>query len=54
MEKIRVGFFGIAHPHAGIILNTVENNKEDFEMVGFAEVPLPPRDPSTYEKRRNR
>ena len=54
MKKIKVGFFGLAHPHSGILLNAFLNSCEDFEIVGFAEVPLPPRDPNTYEKRRAR
>ena len=54
MKKIRIGFFGLAHPHSGALLNTVLDNAELFDIVGFAEVPLPPRDPATYEKRRAR
>lgn len=52
MKRIRAAFFGIAHPHSGILANAFSNDTEDFEIVGFAEVPLPPRDPDSYERRR--
>lgn len=52
MKKIRVGFFGLAHPHVHMLHKAIITHPEEYEIVGFSEVPLPPKDPSTYEKRR--
>lgn len=51
MEKIKVAFFGAAHPHVDAIMETIVNNAEDFELIGFAEVSFPPRDPYTYDEK---
>lgn len=52
MKKIRTAFFGLAHPHVGALVKTVANYSDDFEMIGFAEYPMPSPDPTQYEKRR--
>ncbi|MBO7171208.1 MAG: hypothetical protein J6W28_08545, partial [Clostridia bacterium] len=49
MKKIRVAFFGLAHPHVGALLQTVANHPEDFEIVGYIEAPLPTPDQFSYE-----
>ncbi|MBR3967521.1 MAG: Gfo/Idh/MocA family oxidoreductase [Clostridia bacterium] len=51
MDKLRVAFFGAAHPHVDAIMETIVNNSEDFEIIGFAEVSFPPRDPFTYDEK---
>jgi predicted dehydrogenase len=52
MKKIKVAFFGLAHPHCTALLKAIMNAHDDFEIIGFAEYPTPAPDPSTYEKRR--
>lgn len=52
MKKLRVAFFGLAHPHCTALLKAIKNDPEDFEIVGFAEYPKEPADPYTYESRR--
>ena len=52
MKKIKVAFFGLAHPHCTALLKAIMNAHGDFEIIGFAEYPTPAPDPSTYEKRR--
>lgn len=51
MKKIRVAFFGLAHPHAPILYKTISQASEEFEIIGFSEVPMPPRDPLSFEER---
>ena len=38
MKKIRVGFFGLAHPHLSIIRKSISDRRDDFEIVGFADI----------------
>ncbi|MBQ9802349.1 MAG: Gfo/Idh/MocA family oxidoreductase [Clostridia bacterium] len=52
MKKIRVAFFGLAHPHVMALYRTVANYPDDFEIIGFAEVPMPSPEPDHYEARR--
>ena len=52
MNKIKVAFFGLAHPHCTALLKAVMNDPDDFEIIGFAEYPTPAPDPYTYESRR--
>lgn len=49
MKKIRVAFFGLAHPHVGALLQTVAKHPEDFEIVGYVEAPIPTPDLFSYE-----
>ncbi|MBO7170481.1 MAG: Gfo/Idh/MocA family oxidoreductase [Clostridia bacterium] len=49
MKKIRVAFFGLAHPHVGALLQTVANHPEDFEIVGYVEAPIPTPDQFSYD-----
>lgn len=39
MKKIRVAIFGLAHPHLSIIRRSISNCPDDFEIIGFADVP---------------
>ena len=47
MKKIKTAIFGLAHPHLTSLARTVYNCSDDFELIGFADVP--PRDPNYYE-----
>lgn len=51
MKKIRVAFFGVAHPHIHTLYKTISATPDEFEIIGFSEVPLPSRDPLTSEER---
>ncbi len=52
MKKLKVAFFGLAHPHVTALYKTIANYPEDFEIIGFAEVPMPSPEPDQYEARR--
>jgi glucose-fructose oxidoreductase len=39
MKKIRVAIFGLAHPHLSVIRKSMSDRPEDFEIIGFADVP---------------
>lgn len=52
MGKIKTAFFGLAHPHVSALLRTICNYPDDFEIIGFSDVPLPHPDPNTFEGRR--
>lgn len=54
MNKIKVAFVGLAHPHVSALFKTFSHFSEDFEMIGFSEYPLPSPDPANLEKRRAR
>ncbi len=54
MKRIKVAFVGLAHPHVSALFNTFNFYDEDYEMIGFAEYPLPSPDPANLEKRRAR
>lgn len=47
MKKIRSAIFGLSHPHALALYWMLKKHPDDFEIVGFAE--LPPSDPLTYD-----
>ena len=51
-KKIRVAVFGIVHPHVNMLSKAILAYPDDFEMIGFAEYPIPTKDPVQYEKRR--
>jgi predicted dehydrogenase len=51
-NKIRVAVFGIVHPHVNMLSKAILAYPDDFEMIGFAEYPIPTKDPVQYEKRR--
>ena len=48
MKKIRVAFVGLAHTHAPILGRAIREHIEDYEIVGFAEAPLPIPDMECY------
>lgn len=47
MKKIRTAIFGLAHPHVWALYKMLKKHPDDFEIVGFAEIP--PSDPLTYD-----
>ena len=49
MKKIKMIAVGLAHPHVTNLLSSFELCQNDFELVGFADVPN--GDPSTKESR---
>ena len=52
MNKLRVAFFGLAHPHCTALLKAIKNDPDDFEIIGFADYPETPADHYNYESRR--
>jgi len=47
MKKIRTAVFGLAHPHLSALVCAVGNCSDDFEFIGFADIP--PYDPNYHD-----
>ena len=51
-KKIRVGFFSLAHPHVYALAKAICNDRDNFEIVGFAEATETNMEPLASERRR--
>ena len=49
MDKLKVGIFGLAHPHAAMLTKAFKNLPDEVEILGYAEVG--PYDDQTPEER---
>ncbi|MBQ9112720.1 MAG: Gfo/Idh/MocA family oxidoreductase [Clostridia bacterium] len=48
-RRIRTGIFGLSHPHISTLYGMMKRRPEDFEIVGFADIP--PSDALSSQRR---